>query len=194
MKREKAMKDKLLVVDDEPNVVEGLQRALHDEPYEILAAAGAEPALQILRENVIAVVIFDQQMPGVTGVEFLKQVRELFPTTTRMMMTGNATLEMVVDALNEGAVERFFLKPVNPIDVAMAVRHALKDRGKVAHLQHLMQRRKSEQQALQQLAQTYPAACTALQLDLQTRVLPGKPVEVGRAQQHAWVPVHAHAG
>lgn len=73
------MGSRWLVVDDEPNVVEGLRRALHHEPYGISGASEAEPALQIPRRNVIAVVISDQQMPGVGGVEFLKEVRKLFP-------------------------------------------------------------------------------------------------------------------
>lgn len=164
------MSHKLLVVDDEPHVIEGLQRALHHEPYEVLGAVAAEPAIQVLRRNVIAVVISDQQMPGISGVEFLKQVRERFPTTTRMMMTGNATLEVVVNAINEGAVDRFFLKPVHPIDIAMAVRHALKDRELLVRLHRLMQRRKSEQQGLKDLARTHPAASEALNRTIQNSI------------------------
>jgi two-component system, probable response regulator PhcQ len=169
------MGHKVLIVDDEPNILEGLRRALHREPYEILGAEAAESAIQILRRNVIAVVISDQQMPGMNGIEFLKQVRERFPTTTRMMMTGNATLEVAADAINEGSVERFFIKPVHPIDVALAIRRALKDRDLLVRLHRLMRQRKSDRQALQQLAQTHPEVREALRQTKQDSIPSDEP-------------------
>lgn len=115
----------LLLVDDEPNVTEALKRALRKEPYEFLSSTSAAQAEEILNHNHVDVVISDEQMPGMSGSEFLGRVRKRFPNTIRMILSGHASLEAAVRAINEGEVHRFFLKPVNPTDLAFTVRHAI---------------------------------------------------------------------
>ena len=156
------MAHKVLIVDDVPAVYEALSRALHHEPYELLYAESAQKGLQLLRRNVISVVISDQDMPGMLGVDFLKQVHEQQPATTRMMLTGKATLEVAVDAINEGAVERFFMKPAQPIEIALAIRQALKQRDLLVRVHRLMRRRKVEQEALGKLAKDQSSVAKAL--------------------------------
>jgi DNA-binding NtrC family response regulator len=115
----------LLLVDDEPNVTDALKRALRREPYEILTAISGPSALELLERNHVDVVISDEQMPGMSGSVFLSAVRKQFPHTIRMILSGQASLEAAVRAINEGEVYRFFLKPCNPTDLAFTVQQAL---------------------------------------------------------------------
>jgi DNA-binding NtrC family response regulator len=115
----------LLLVDDEPNVTDALKRALRREPYEILTATSGPAALELLERQHVDVVISDEQMPGMSGSVFLSTVRKQFPHTIRMILSGQASLEAAVRAINEGEVYRFFLKPCNPTDLAFTVQQAL---------------------------------------------------------------------
>ena len=116
---------KILLVDDEPNVTEALKRALRREPYEILTATSGAAAQEILGRHHVDVVISDEQMPGMSGSVFLAAVRKQFPQTIRMILSGQASLEAAVRAINEGEVYRFFLKPCNPADLAITIQQAL---------------------------------------------------------------------
>jgi two-component system probable response regulator PhcQ len=115
----------ILLVDDEPNVTDALKRALRREPYEILTAISGPSALELLERQHVDVVISDEQMPGMSGSVFLSAVRKQFPHTIRMILSGQASLEAAVRAINEGEVYRFFLKPCNPVDLAFTVQQAL---------------------------------------------------------------------
>jgi two-component system probable response regulator PhcQ len=115
----------ILLVDDEPNVTEALKRALRREPYHILTATSGAAGLELLGRQHIEVVISDEQMPGMSGSVFLSNVRKQYPGTIRMILSGQASLEAAVRAINEGEVYRFFLKPCNPTDLIYTVQQAL---------------------------------------------------------------------
>jgi two-component system, probable response regulator PhcQ len=115
----------ILLVDDEPQVTDALKRALRREPYEILTATSGAAGLELLESHRVDVVISDEQMPGMSGSEFLSAVRKKFPHTIRMILSGQASLEAAVRAINEGEVYRFFLKPCNPTDLIFTVQQAL---------------------------------------------------------------------
>jgi two-component system probable response regulator PhcQ len=115
----------ILLVDDEPNVTDALKRAFRREPYELLTATSAFDAQQILERQHVDVVVSDEQMPGMSGSEFLSSVRKQFPHTIRMILSGQASLEAAVRAINEGEVYRFFLKPCNPADLSFTIQQAL---------------------------------------------------------------------
>jgi len=115
----------ILFVDDEPNVTDALKRALRREPYEFLTATSGAAALKILEGQYVDVVVSDEQMPGMSGSVFLSMVRKQFPHTIRMILSGQASLEAAVRAINEGQVHRFFLKPCNPTDLAFTIQQAL---------------------------------------------------------------------
>lgn len=115
----------ILLVDDEPNVTDALKRALRREPYEFLTAVSGAEAQQILERQHVDVVISDEQMPGMSGSEFLSKVRKQFPHTIRMILSGQASLDAAVRAINEGEVYRFFLKPCNPTDLIFTIQQAL---------------------------------------------------------------------
>jgi two-component system probable response regulator PhcQ len=115
----------ILLVDDEPHVTEALKRALRREPYEVLMATSGAAAQDILDRQQVDVVVSDEQMPGMSGAEFLSRVRKQFPHTIRIILSGQASLEAAVRAINEGEVYRFFLKPCNPTDLIFTIQQAL---------------------------------------------------------------------
>jgi response regulator RpfG family c-di-GMP phosphodiesterase len=105
------MNAKILLVDDEPNILDGLRRLLGKE-FPVVTATGGEAAFKVLAESgPFAVVMSDMRMPGINGVQFLTAVRERWPETVRLMLTGNADIQTAIDAVNEGCVFRFLTKP-----------------------------------------------------------------------------------
>lgn len=108
------MSERILCVDDDPNVLQAYKRTLRKR-YDMELALGGEDGLKALEESgPYAVVVSDMRMPGMSGIEFLRQVREIAPDTVRMMLTGNADQGTAIDAVNEGAVFRFMTKPCPP--------------------------------------------------------------------------------
>ena len=101
----------LLLVDDEENIVAALRRLLRRDGYQILTAQSGAEGLQRLAEHEVDVIISDQRMPGMTGVEFLRRAKELYPDTVRMVLSGYTELQSITDAINEGAIYKFLTKP-----------------------------------------------------------------------------------
>jgi response regulator RpfG family c-di-GMP phosphodiesterase len=101
----------ILIVDDEEIVLVALRDTLLREGYSIVASPHAIHALSVLKQRQFSVVITDQQMPMVTGLEFLAQVREIQPDATRILITAVLSLSTVIDAINKGEIYRFIVKP-----------------------------------------------------------------------------------
>lgn len=101
----------LLVVDDDQNIVSALKRLLRKDGYHIVTAENGPEGLQKLAENEVDVIVSDQRMPGMTGVEFLRRTKELYPETIRMVLSGFTELRTITDAINEGAIYKFLTKP-----------------------------------------------------------------------------------
>lgn len=115
------MNDKILFVDDEPNVLSSYQRQLGDS-YNLEIALGGDQALEQIEESEpFAVIISDQKMPKMDGIELLSRVREIAPDTVRIMLTGHADLETAIEAVNCGYIFRFLTKPCPPETLALAV-------------------------------------------------------------------------
>jgi two-component system probable response regulator PhcQ len=119
------MENRILLLDDEPNILAALKRVLMDEPYEILEAGSGEQGLEILHKNPCKVVISDERMPGIGGAEFLTRVKDLYPETVRILLTGYASIEATMKAVNDGEIYRFFMKPWDDMDLRMAIRSAI---------------------------------------------------------------------
>jgi diguanylate cyclase (GGDEF)-like protein/PAS domain S-box-containing protein len=101
----------LLLVDDEEHVLASLRRLLRRDGYTIVTACGATEGLQRLTECEVDVIVSDQRMPGMTGVEFLRRAKELYPDTIRIVLSGYTELQSIIDAINEGAIYKFLTKP-----------------------------------------------------------------------------------
>lgn len=101
----------ILIVDDEEGILKSLTRLLKTLPINIKSALNAENALNILKNERASLIISDQRMPGLTGVEFLRKSREILPDSIRILLTGYADIEATIDAINEGAVKYYLTKP-----------------------------------------------------------------------------------
>jgi response regulator RpfG family c-di-GMP phosphodiesterase len=120
------MTDKVLFVDDDLNILSSFKRRL-GRRFDIATAPGGEQGLEVLEnEGPVAIVISDQRMPGMDGIQFLSEVKKLAPDTVRMMLTGNTDLTTAIKAVNEGNIFRFFTKPCPPEDMAQAIEAGLK--------------------------------------------------------------------
>jgi CheY-like chemotaxis protein len=101
----------LLLVDDEASILSALRRHLRQIGCRILVAADGQQGLDIMAKEKIDVIVSDQRMPGMTGVEFLRRVKTLYPDTVRIVLSGFTELQSVTDAVNEGAIYKFLTKP-----------------------------------------------------------------------------------
>jgi diguanylate cyclase (GGDEF)-like protein/PAS domain S-box-containing protein len=101
----------LLLVDDEDNILSALKRLLRRDGYNIVTATSAAEGLQRLTEREVDVIVSDQRMPGMTGVEFLHRAKALYPHTVRIVLSGYTELQSIIDAVNEGAIYKFLTKP-----------------------------------------------------------------------------------
>ena len=115
----------LLFVDDEENVLSSLKRIFLEENYTILTATSAAKALEIMGEQPVQLVISDHRMPSMTGAEMLKRIKESWPETIRIMLTGYADVNSIMGAVKDGAVYKFITKPWNDEDLRLTVSLAL---------------------------------------------------------------------
>ena len=102
----------ILFVDDEPAVLQGLKRALHNASFRCHFAESAFQALELVDSGAIDIVVADEQMPGMSGSEFLSIVRNRQPQIIRIILSGQASLERVITAINNGQIHRFLTKPI----------------------------------------------------------------------------------
>lgn len=125
------MNEKVLFVDDEPNVLQSIRRGLRKQ-FDVHTAEGGDAAMELLRNgDQFAVIVSDMRMPGMDGVQLLSQAKELCPDTVRMMLTGNADQQTAVDAVNHGDIFRFLNKPCENVELGGAVRDAIRQHALV---------------------------------------------------------------
>ncbi len=105
------MERTILLVDDEANILSALTRLLRPAGYRILRAGSGREGLELLAQNEVGVIVSDQRMPEMTGVEFLRKAHELYPDTIRIVLSGYTDLNSVTDAINHGAIYKFLTKP-----------------------------------------------------------------------------------
>ncbi|TWI58677.1 response regulator receiver modulated diguanylate cyclase/phosphodiesterase with PAS/PAC sensor(s) [Pseudomonas duriflava] len=101
----------LLLLDDEENILRALARVLRRDGYKILMATRAQEAFELLAKNNVQVILSDQRMPEMNGTEFLRRVKDLYPNTMRIVLSGYTDLKSVTDAINQGAIYKFLTKP-----------------------------------------------------------------------------------
>jgi len=103
----------VLFVDDEMSVLEGLKLALHHAHFHKLFASSAAEGMEILSSTHVDIVVADEQMPSMTGSEFLSNVHRLYPEIIRLVLSGHASKERVIEAINSGQIQRFLTKPID---------------------------------------------------------------------------------
>ena len=120
---------RLLFVDDEPNILSALRRLFRQSGYQVRVANSGAEGLQMLEAQEVDLVISDMRMPEREGAQFLEQVRERWPETMRILLTGYADITSTVNAINKGQIFRYINKPWDDNDIQLVVRHALERRA-----------------------------------------------------------------
>lgn len=149
----------LLAVDDEPNILAALRRLFRATGWRILTAGHAEEALALLATESIDAVLSDMRMPGMDGVQFLERVRQGWPRTARLLLTGQADLGSTIAAINRGRLHRYITKPWNDDELLLTLRQ-------VAQNQQL----EADKLALEQLTQQQNDELKTLNSSLEIRV------------------------
>jgi len=120
------MTEKILLVDDDPNILAAYKRNLRKQ-FPIEVAGGGEEGLEAIEEKgPFAVIIADMKMPGMDGIKFLTKVKEVAPDTVRMMLTGNADVQIAMNAVNKGNIFRFLTKPCQPAVLAVMLKAGIR--------------------------------------------------------------------
>jgi two-component system, probable response regulator PhcQ len=146
----------ILLVDDEANVISALERALIDEPFEVHSAESGEKALELLKRIRVKVVVSDERMPGMGGAEFLTRVKESYPLLVRMMLTGQASIESTMKAVNKGEIYRFLIKPWDDAELILALRSAVEKYDMEEENRRLLRTVKRQSQEIRMLEERYP--------------------------------------
>jgi signal transduction histidine kinase len=113
----------ILVVDDEPDIVQSVKDLLRLD-YKVLGATRVADGVKLMQEHPVDVVMTDQRMPDMTGVQFLSDIKEPYPDATRLLFTGYADIRAVIDAINQGNVYRYITKPWDPDELQTVIREA----------------------------------------------------------------------
>jgi response regulator RpfG family c-di-GMP phosphodiesterase len=116
-------KHTLLVVDDEPDVCDSVHDLLRRE-FHVLKARNADEGVQLMQQHEVHIIMTDQRMPKITGVELLTRVRQRHPHAVRLLFTGYADLDSIIAAINQGHIFKFLKKPWQPEDLEGIVREA----------------------------------------------------------------------
>jgi len=132
---------RVLFVDDEPHVLDSLEDALR-RTFAVSTAVGGAAGLAALQDDgPFAVVVSDYQMPGMNGAEFLAKARIVAPATVRMLLTGQASVQGAIAAVNDGNIFRFLTKPCPPPDLIRAIEHALEQARLITADRDLLERK-----------------------------------------------------
>lgn len=115
----------VLCVDDEERILHSLKRLLRKENYRLLTASSGAEGLKILEGNHVHLVIADHRMPGMSGTEFLATVKERYPDTMRIILSGYTDVDPITESINKGHIYNFFLKPWNDESLKLEIRQAL---------------------------------------------------------------------
>jgi signal transduction histidine kinase len=127
----------LLIVDDEVDVLESLRHQFH-RTYRVLTSPSGAEAIDLLRHNDVEVILSDQRMPGMPGDVLLRQARELKPDTIRMLFTGYADIQAVINAVNEGHIFRYILKPWDSAELEGIIRQGIEQYELLAERRRLI--------------------------------------------------------
>lgn len=115
----------VLCVDDEKNILNSLKRLLRREGYRLLTASSGQEGLKLFEENEVHLVISDQRMPEMSGIDFMEKVNTEYPDTIRIVLTGYTDVDAITESINKGHVYKFLLKPWNDENLKLEIRKAL---------------------------------------------------------------------
>ncbi|MCX6639307.1 MAG: response regulator [bacterium] len=115
----------ILVVDDEPDIIDFLKETLEVDGYRVYSALHGAGALKLIQQKTIDVILSDNRMPEMSGIELFEQVRKVSPETIRILMTGYADLSVAIESINRGWVYKFLTKPFKVEEMLVSIRRAI---------------------------------------------------------------------
>ncbi len=139
----------LLLLDDEPNILRSLRRVFRGQPWTVHTAGTPDEAFELLARHPVGVVMSDQRMPLMRGTDFLARVKQLYPHTIRIVLSGYTELQSVTEAINEGAIYKFLTKPWNDVSINEEIEQAFRQFEMVAEGQRLEQRLRESNRQLE---------------------------------------------
>lgn len=151
---------RMLIVDDEENVINALRRSLRREGYDIQVATRPADALALLRQAPVDLVLSDHLMPEMTGLEFLKLVRDRHPDSVRLMLTGHADMQTAIDAINHGEIYRFLTKPWDDNELKVTLHLAFEQLDLERENRRLLATVRRQQGLLERIEREHPALRT----------------------------------
>jgi putative nucleotidyltransferase with HDIG domain len=147
----------VLFVDDEVNILRAVQRLLRNEPCRVLTASRGPEALELLASESAQVVVSDQRMPEMNGVELLLAIRDRHPDAVRMMLTGYTEMNVAVEAINHGEIYRLITKPWNDEELKATLRQAFDHYDLKSEIRRLNQVTREQNLRLQDMNRTLEA-------------------------------------
>lgn len=161
----------ILCVDDEPNILASLQRLFRKHHFRVLCADGAAAGLAMLERENIDIVMSDMRMPHCNGADFLERVRQRWPATMRLLLTGYADVGSIIGAINRGEIYRYITKPWNEEDMLLLVRDALERRALEREKERLELLNRAQNRSLLELNATLEERVRARTDELQSAQL-----------------------
>ncbi len=156
----------LLIIDDEPDILKALRRQFRHD-YSIHIANSATEGYEIMTQTPIQVIISDQRMPGMSGVEFFDRTKNEFPDAIRLLLTGHSDLQSVIAAINDGNVFRYIAKPWDPDEIETIVREAFTRYRMIVENRRLLAQLQEANQFLETRVKERTAELKTANVDLQ---------------------------
>lgn len=144
----------VLCVDDEKNILHSLKRLLRQERYRLVTASSGQEALSLLDRVAAHVVISDQRMPEMSGVEFLSRVKDRHPDVIRIILSGYTDVNSITEAINKGHIYKFLLKPWNDENLKIEIRQALQQYDLIQDNRRLHERIVHQNEQLREINET----------------------------------------
>jgi two-component system, probable response regulator PhcQ len=157
----------VLIVDDDENLLAGLVRVLREQPFHIYTAKNGEEAVEFLKTKDIDVVVADELMPGMTGVELLTWVADNYPDVMRIVLTGHAETETAIRAINDAGVCCFLTKPCNEARLAIVIRKVIERKTALEEGRHMLDSCRRQLGELDRLSQDVRFQARIVSQDLQ---------------------------
>lgn len=159
---------RILCVDDEPNILSSLRRLFRAKGYAVVVANSGQEGLAVLEAEPIDLIISDMRMPEMDGAQFLEKVRQRWPETLRLLLTGYADVQSIIHAINRGEIYRYITKPWDDNDIILIVQQALERKGLEKEKQRLEALTRRQNEALKELNRTLEAKVEARTAELKT--------------------------